>query len=205
MKQEQEQISEEEVINKKVKTLVELFKEIQEQHARKSAKIINEILNLRRQQDVNYNFDDLLKEDGLQEYEQQVRKSWRFKNMNPTLENAFDSGLMKNSDLLLMFSMGPEFQRHENQEKIVKEFQKGKITSKDLIGKRAEDLMKRLGIGTSKYANTRDAMAFFMEMVNQMIKQKKVLIENRSEFKKLKGKNLLKTKFEELKKEMDKL
>jgi len=163
----QEQMSKQEIVEK----LISMFVKEQERHHRVNHKLISRIVEIRKTEVEDYGLDDLVKEKGLEVYSNELRTAWNFRYMTEDMRKAIDSGTMTNTDYLLMMSLGIDFKRMHNQLKIVAEFNNGKITSEDLIGEKAEKLMKRLGITSILPPRENDAWKYgrFIGMLNYQI------------------------------------
>lgn len=127
-------------IGNQVETLIQRFNFIHEEYIRDSSDILNKIIDLRKEENPFYNVNNLVREKGLEEHDERIRKLFKFKDMSEKTQELYAEGKLKSSTVMLMMSLPRQLTREENQNKIADLVTKGKITNEDLT--KEEHLLK---------------------------------------------------------------
>lgn len=116
----------------RVKVLVKAFGDLQEEYLEKSRKILLKIVDLRRIHKLDYNYMDLINEDGLEGYTDRIELFVRYNELQPEIVKLQAEGLLNNNEAYMISSLPKTLLKPENQRKIAEGLKSGEITSQDI-------------------------------------------------------------------------
>lgn len=176
----------------RIKTLIDLFKEIQNQQLEKSFEVLKQIFKLRKQQNPDYNLSDLENEKGLEQHRESIRPIWRFGNITDKIVNYKYSGKLNPSEVFHLANVTGELR--ENQDELADMLVNKEITTEDLKPSNAYFLMKKL-----KRNPMKEEQRIILNTIYNLDFIGKTILKYKSLLIKQKYKKLLKIKFNHLK------
>ena len=175
MKQKQKQ-KQKSNTDTKVKKLIELFNEIQNEYISKSVIILNNIINLRKGENPNYSIDDLESEEGLEEHKEKIKPLLRYNNVSDKVKQYQQEGKIKSSTVFLLANLGQEARKEKNQNKIIDMIVNGEIENKDLIGKEYHLLTKIGGNPMGEVEKIYLETIYCMKTISSLMEENKALL-----------------------------
>ena len=125
-------------IEKEIETKIEQFNTLTSQYYALGKKILQDIIDLRRNQNPDYNFCTLSTEKGLEQHAGKIKDIFKYDNINEKTLELQEEGKLSKGDAFLLAQLPNYLLRGNNQNKIVNLLIDKKIDSRDIL----EDSLK---------------------------------------------------------------
>lgn len=159
--QEQKQTTEQK-IKEKTKELIQninSFKYLEHNFKKTTIRLCNELIDLHRIKNPDYNFTNLLQEKDLMDYSDIIETYVPY-DISPMVTKLYTEGKLSNTDLMVLANTEKEFQQPEKQRKLVEGILTKRINSRELIRATQNQIREMIG-----------------EETNEMEEEEKILLE----------------------------
>jgi len=167
------------------------FKECETSFRKNIIQLCDELINLHRIKDPDYNFCNLIQERDLENYSD-ILETYVPYDISPMVTKLYTEGKLSNTDLMVLANADKEFKQPEQQRKIVTGILSKEIKSRDLIRASKNEIREMIGEET-------DEMDDDTKKILDTVYQMEHIAKRINEF----GKNIKKNKYYNEKKVID--